>query len=61
MRRCKNCTKCKYSGNEPSPKGLGICACPFRENYKEKGKDNNIWVVKLFSNRNKRWVELIYS
>ena len=26
MKRCKNDRNGRYTGNEPSPKGLGICA-----------------------------------
>ncbi len=48
---CKNNPKKTYTGNEPSPKGLGFCASGEKEGTKMKGKDNNIWIKK-----NGKWI-----
>lgn len=52
MPRCKNNIKKSYTGNEPSPKGLGYCASSEPDGKKMKGKDGNIWIKK-----SGRWVK----
>lgn len=56
----KNC-KCnkskKYSGNEPSPKGLGYCAHCTPLHVTMKGKDGNLWENVKFKN-SRRWVKV---
>ena len=49
---CKNNNKKNYTGEEPSPKGLGYCASSEKEGTKMKGKDGNIWIKK-----NGRWTK----
>lgn len=49
---CKNNNKKNYTGEEPSPKGLGYCASSEKEGTKMKGKDGNIWIKK-----NGRWIK----
>lgn len=39
MPNCKNDPKRYYTGNEPSPKGLGYCAHAENVNTKKKGTD----------------------
>ena len=51
---CKNNPKKKYTGQEPSPKGLGFCASGEKEGTKMKGKDGNLWIKK-----NGRWIKKI--
>lgn len=57
MLKCKNNPKKKYSGNEPSPKGLGYCASAEELGKKRKGRDGNFWVVKKNSAGIQRWVK----
>lgn len=57
MPKCKNDPNKNYEGNEPSPKGLGICAHAEKLNSKKKGKDGNMWIVKETKNGVKRWVK----
>ncbi len=52
MPTCKNNPKKTYTGNEPSPKGLGFCASGEKEGTKMKGKDGNIWIKK-----NNKWIK----
>lgn len=49
---CKNNAKKTYTGEEPSPKGLGYCASSEKEGKKMKGKDGNIWIKT-----NGRWIK----
>ena len=42
---CKNNSKKQYTGDEPSPKGLGYCASGEKEGKIMKGKDGNTWIV----------------
>jgi len=58
MPKCINNNTKTYKGNEPSPKGLGYSACSEEINKTMKGKDNNIWIVKLISNKQKRWYKI---
>ncbi len=41
---CKNNPKKHYSGDEPSPKGLGYCASSEKEGKIMKGRDGNLWI-----------------
>lgn len=52
MQICKNNQKKKYTGLEPSPKGLGFCASGEKEGTKMKGNDGNIWIKS-----NNKWVK----
>ena len=49
---CKNNSKKTYTGNEPSPKGLGFCAGSEKEGTIKKGKDENMWIKT-----NGRWIK----
>ena len=57
MPKCKNDPNRKYKGTEPSPKGLGWCAHGEKEGKKRKGKDGNIWIVKVVKNGSRRWIK----
>jgi len=57
MPPCKNDPKRLYTGNEPSPKGLGFCAHAMKLNSKKRGRDGNVWIVKQTTNGFKRWVK----
>jgi hypothetical protein len=57
MPKCKNDPNKTYIGDEPSPKGLGICAHAEKLNNKKKGKDGNMWTVTETKNGTKRWVK----
>lgn len=37
---------CRFTGNEPSPKGLGLCARMVNEGFEIKGKDGTNWIKK---------------
>ena len=52
MPYCINNNKKTYTGNEPSPKGLGYCASAEKEGTKMKGQDGNIWIKS-----NGKWVK----
>jgi hypothetical protein len=52
MPYCKNNLKKTYTGNEPSPKGLGYCASGEKEGTEMKGKDGNMWIKK-----NGKWIK----
>tara|TARA_Y100000996_G_scaffold413276_1_gene401147 strand:- start:214 stop:810 length:597 start_codon:yes stop_codon:yes gene_type:complete len=54
---CSKHKKGYFTGNEPSPKGLGYCAKCTKLGTIMEGKDGNIWKVKKFSN-SKRWIKL---
>ena len=49
---CKNNLKKHYTGDEPSPKGLGYCASGEKEGKIMKGKDGNLWIVS-----NGKWIK----
>ena len=55
MPKCKNDPNRTYIGNEPSPKGLGICAHAEKINSKKKGKDGNMWIVTETKKGVKKW------
>lgn len=56
MPKCKNDPKKSYSGNEPSPKGLGWCAHAEKVGIIKKGNDGNQWIIKSIGN-SKRWIK----
>ena len=58
MPKCKNDESKSYKGDEPSPKGLGYCAHAEKEGSEKKGKDGNMWEVKMVSSGSKRWVKV---
>ena len=49
--------ECKHKGDEPSPKGLGVCAHCTPLNVTMKGKDGNLWETKKI-NKSVRWVKV---
>jgi hypothetical protein len=49
---CKNNPKKTYTGQEPSPKGLGYCAGSEKEGKIMKGLDGNMWIKS-----NGRWIK----
>jgi hypothetical protein len=51
MPYCINNVKRTYTGNEPSPKGLGYCASGEKEGTIMKGKDGKMWIKK-----NGKWI-----
>ena len=51
---CSCDEKRKYTGKEPSPKGLGICAHCTPEGVVMQGRDGNLWENKEFRN-SKKW------
>jgi hypothetical protein len=57
MPKCLNDSKKTYKGDEPSPKGIGYSATIEEVGKIMKGKDNNLWIVKLISNGQKRWIK----
>lgn len=46
---------CYYTGKEPSPKGLGLCAHDVKENTIHKGRDGKQWIVKTDKNGRHSW------
>ena len=46
MPKCINDKTKSYTGEEPSPKGLGYCAGNEEDGFTMQGKDGNIWIVK---------------
>ena len=58
MPACKNGNGF-YTGKEPSPKGLGYCAKSEKVGIRKRGRNKNMWVVKVIkckSKKYKRWV-----
>lgn len=55
MPTCKNCSSKTYTGNEPSPKGLGYCASTENEGVVMTGKNGANWEIRKMSNGVKRW------
>lgn len=49
--------KCRHKGDEPSPKGLGVCAHCTPLNVTMKGKDGNLWETKKYK-KGVRWVKV---
>ena len=52
--KCKNDITRNYSGNEPSPKGLGYCAHAEKTYTIMEGKNYKMWYVDIMNNI-KRW------
>jgi len=48
---------CKYTGNEPSPKGLGYCAHSGKLYTIRLGLDNNYWYISPIGD-SQRWKHL---
>ena len=44
-----------FTGNEPSPKGVGYCAGNRQIGEIRIGKDGNLWIVKAISSGIRRW------
>jgi hypothetical protein len=55
MPKCKNDSSSLYTGNEPSPKGLGFCAHAENLNTGKKGKDGIKYVVTKRKDGSKYW------
>ena len=49
---CKINKKKHYTGNEPSPKGLGYCASSEKEGKIMEGRDGNLWIKS-----NGKWIK----
>ena len=56
--RCKNDSSRPYTGQEPSPKGLGYCAHAENTGVTMKGRDGSLWKVKEDKNGTKRWYKV---
>ena len=61
MPTCKNDSQRRYTGKEPSPKGLGYCAHAMKLGSRKKGLDGNTWIVKKISRGQKKWQRLIIA
>lgn len=57
MPKCKNDPSKSYTGNEPSPKGLGYCAHAMKIGQTKKGLDGKLWTVIATKNNTKRWIK----
>lgn len=57
MLPCKNDKTKMYTGDEPSPKGLGWCSNKEKEGKIRKGRDGNMWIVRKLENGTHRWVK----
>ena len=58
--KTKKIGKCRFAGDEPSPKGLGVCSKFKKPGDVMKGKDGNMWVVVVVNKDKKpynRWVK----
>jgi hypothetical protein len=53
--RCKNDPSATFSGDEPSPKGLGYCAHAERLGAARKGRDGGAWIVAADKNGRLAW------
>lgn len=56
MPKCINDHTRTYKGNEPSPKGFGLCSHAENKFSLAKGTDNNIWL-----NNGNRWVKFNHN
>jgi hypothetical protein len=56
MPKCINDETKKYRGDEPSPKGFGYSASVLEVGTKQKGQDENTWIVGKTSLGN-RWIK----
>ena len=55
---CKTCKcKCKFTGKELSPKGLGFCEKCQPLNVIIRGKDNNLWKIEK-RGKTKKWIKI---
>lgn len=52
---CKNDPARKYTGTEPSPKGLGWCAHAEAAGNVRKGRDGALWKIVVDKNGTKSW------
>lgn len=55
MLPCKNDPAKKYKGDEPSPKGTGLCAHAEKVGTQKKGRDGRQWIVREDKNGTKTW------
>ena len=55
--KCKNDPSATYKGDEPSPKGIGICAHAEPTGAVRKGRDGNAWVVIETRGGVRRWAK----
>jgi hypothetical protein len=58
MPPCKNDSSRRYAGNEPSPKGLGMCAHAEQPWAVAKGLNGKTWFVSVSSKGVKAWKPL---
>jgi len=56
MPLCIKDPKKSFTGNEPSPKGLGYCAHSEEIGTLKKGLDGNLWIVVKTGKNIKRWI-----
>lgn len=56
MPKCKNDKTRNYIGNEPSPKGLGICAHVEKVGTIKEGLNKKLWIVIEQANSIKKWI-----
>lgn len=49
---------CHYTGKEPSPKGLGMCAHNGAYGDVKRGKDGNMWTISADKNGRLHWIKL---
>jgi len=56
MPKCKNDKTRNYIGDEPSPKGLGICAHAEKVGTIKEGLNKKLWIVIEQSNSIKKWI-----
>lgn len=54
-------SSCRYTGNEPSPKGLGFCAHYQAEGAIKRGADGKMWIVSADRNGRLSWKRLSSS
>ena len=57
MPKCIDDSSRSYTGNEPSPKGLGYCAHTQAVGTTKTGNDGNTWTVETTYKGTKRWVK----
>ena len=57
MPKCIDDPSRSYTGNEPSPKGLGYCAHTQAVGTTKTGNDGNTWTVETTYKGTKRWVK----
>lgn len=55
--KIKSSCECKFTGNEPSPKGFGKCAHCTKPGTMHMGADGRVWIVKkMGTKKTNRWI-----